>query len=298
MKIVFLGTPKFASIILNKLIENGYKPVLVITAPVLSEVKALADKHNIPVLQPEKIQDTKYKIQDSKPDLIILSAYGQIIPKDILDIPKFGSINMHPSLLPKYRGASPIQSTILNGDKETGATTYLMDEKMDHGPIFSQKKLKISNPGFKELHDRLSELGADLLIETLPKIINKEIKPVSQDELEATYTKIIKKQDGHIKWNLTASEIERQTRAYENWPGTYAFWDGKALKIIKSSVKLLPVENDYPFGKVVISPENEILVATKQNYLKIEKLQIEGKKPMPPKEFLNGHKDITGAILC
>jgi methionyl-tRNA formyltransferase len=308
MKFIFIGTSKFAAIILEKLIENKYKPVLAISAPdkpigrkgaiTPPEVKTVALKNEIPVIQPVKIKDAELEIKKINPDLIILAAYGQIIPESILSIPRYGSFNIHPSLLPKYRGASPIQSAILNGDEKTGVTIYLMDKELDHGPVLAQKQLKITDrTGYFKLLEELAELGSDLLLESIPRIVENKAELIPQNESKASFVKILTKEDGYIKWNKTAEEIERQIRAYENWPTSYSFWDKKALKIIESSAKILPVEKIYPFGKVVVSPENEILVATKENYLKIEKLQIEGKKPMSAKDFLNGYSKIIGSIL-
>lgn len=308
MKFIFIGTSRFAQIVLENLIKNKYEPVLVISAPdkpkgrnkemTPPEVKVVAQKYDIPIIQPIKIKEAEQEIKKLNPDLIILTAYGQIIPEGILSVPRFGAYNIHPSLLPKYRGASPIQSTILNGDKTTGATIYLMDKELDHGPILSQKKVEIPQRiGYFELLDILAEAGSELLLKSLPEISGKNAKMAEQDESKASFVKILKKEDGHIKWNKTADEIDRQIRAYENWPTSFAFLEGKALKIIKSCVKILPVEKDYPCGKVVVSPENELLVATKENYLKIEELQIEGKKPMLSKDFLNGNKEVIGKIL-
>ena len=201
LKIVFMGTPEFGAIILEKLVKTPYKPILVITAPdkpkgrkqILTPppVKQTAQKYDIPVEQPEKIGNWKLKIENLSPDLGIVAAYGQILPKTILDIPKYGFLNVHPSLLPRWRGPSPIQYTILNGDKETGVTIILMNEKMDHGPILAQRELEFSifNFQFPNLCDKLAELGAKLLIETIPKWINGEITPKPQDESKATYTK-------------------------------------------------------------------------------------------------------------
>lgn len=309
MKYIFIGTSRFAEVILENLIKNGHEPVLVISAPdkpkgrnkimTPPEVKVTAQKYNIPVFQPIKIKEAEGEIGKLNPDLIILTAYGQIIPESILNIPKYGSFNIHPSLLPKYRGAAPIQSAILNGDDETGVTIYLMDKELDHGPILSQKKLEMKESiGYFKLLEALAELGSGLLLESLPQMASKDRKLTPQNESKASFVKILTKEDGHIKWNKTADEIERQVRAYENWPGSYALLEGKSLKIIESSVKLLPVKEDYPFGKIVISPESELLVATGENYLKVEKLQIEGKKPMSAKDFLNGNTNIIGKILC
>jgi len=271
-----MGTPEFGEIILEGLVKNDYKPILVITAPDKSvgrkqiltstPVKKIAKKYNIPVVhQPEEVKKIK-------PDLIIVAAYGQILPKEILEIPKYGCLNVHPSLLPKYRGASPIQTTILNGDKETGVTIILMDEKMDHGPILGQRELEFSifNFQFSKLHDKLAELGVKLLIETIPKWINGKIKPKPQDESKATYTKVLKKEDGKVDWSKSAQEIERQVRAFYPWPGAFFFIKHKG-KILR--VKIL---------KADISKEDKLI---------IKKIQPEGKKPMSFEEFKRGHHD-------
>ncbi len=282
MKIIFMGTPEFGAIILDKLCQTSLKPILVITAPdkpvgrkqiiTPPPVKVLAQKYNIQVAQPEKILNLKSLIFNLKPDLIVVAAYGQILPKEILEIPKYGCLNVHPSLLPKYRGSSPIQYTILNGDKKTGVTIMLMDEKMDHGPIITNCELRIANYKYtlKGLEKKLANLGANLLIETIPKWIQGKIKPKPQNELEATYTKIIKKQDGKIDWQKSAQEIERQIRAFNPWPGTYTIYNKKRLKILKTEILK---------GRLII-----------------KKVQLEGKRPMNFKDFLNGHPDFLSTI--
>jgi methionyl-tRNA formyltransferase len=328
MKIIFIGTPEFGAIILEGLIKANFEPVLVITTPdkpvgrkqiiTPPPVKLLAEKYEIPILQPEKLQVISYKLQEIKPDLIIVAAYGQIIPRDILDIPKYGCLNIHPSLLPKHRGASPIQYAILNGDKKTGVTIMLMDEKMDHGPILAKREWEIPNPKsqitnksqilnskitYEELHNKLADLGAKLLIETIPKWINKEIKPTSQDDSRATYTKIIKKEDGKIDWKKPAEEIERKIRAFDPWPGAFTRFKIKDLrfttfKILKADV--LEQTKNGPFGepgKTFLAPDDKIAVQTGKDFLIIEKLQQEGKKPMTSEEFLRGHLDFIGKIL-
>jgi len=328
IKILFLGTPNFAAIVLEKMIEGGYIPTMVITAPdkpvgrkqvlTTSPVKVLAEKNKIPVSQPAKILDSKFYILNSKPNLIVLAAYGQIIPKEILEIPKFGCLNVHPSLLPKYRGASPIQATILNGDQETGVTIMLMDEKFDSGPIIQNKKLNLKNkkPTYPELTEELANFGAELLIETLPKWINGEIKAIPQDDKKATFTKIINKEDGKIDWQKSAEEIERMTRAFNPWPTTYTEFrikniEYRKLKIIKASV--LKTENKKEPGMVFLipstgsvsiqseaeglTPDKIIAVACGKNALILEQLQLEGKKIMTAREFLNGHQEIIGQIL-
>ncbi len=280
-KIIFLGTPEFGAIILTELIKSGHKPFLVITEPdkpigrnqtmTPPPVKVLAEKYKIVVVQPERIKDCKLEIKNLGPDLGIIAAYGQILPKDILDIPQYGFINVHPSLLPKYRGPSPIQSAILTGDEKTGATIMRVAEKMDSGPILSQKEITISqNETFTSLHNKLADLGAKLLIESIPKLLAGKLPPMSQDETKATYTKIIKKEDGEIDWNKSAKEIDGQIRAFSPWPGTYTIYKGKRLKIIKA-------ENIS--GQLII-----------------KEVQLEGAKPMEVDDFLRGHPDFRDIV--
>lgn len=241
MKTIFLGKGEFGEIVLKGLIENKYKPVLVYDFN---------------------------KIEKLKPDLVVVASYGKIIPKKILEIPKYGSLNIHPSLLPKYRGPSPIQTTILNGDKKTGVTIILMDEKIDHGEIISSSKLLISKKiTYQELSKELAQLGVKLLIETIPKWISGEIKQKPQDESKATYTKILKREDGKIDWSKPAQEIERQIRAFNPWPGTFTFIKHKdktlRIKVLEANVK--------------------------DNKLIIKRLQPEGKKAMTFEEFKRGY---------
>jgi len=293
IKIIFIGTPKFGAIILEGLVKNIYKPVLVITAPdkpagrkqILTppEVKLVAQKYNIPIAQPSKIEDLKSEIKNLRPDLIILSAYNQILPKEILEIPKYDSLNTHPSLLPKYRGPSPIQTAILNGDKETGITIYLMDEKIDQGPIISNIQYPISKKIFyQDLEKELAELGVKLLIKTIPKWIKGEIKSKPQDESKASFTKIIKKEDGKIDWQKSAEEIERQIRAFYSWPGSFTFFK-KNNKILR--VKILEAD--------VLKTEDlkQLCIKCGKDYLTIKKLQPEGKKPITAEEFKRGYHE-------
>lgn len=279
LKIIFMGTPEFGAIILEGLVKNDYKPILVITAPdkpvgrkqtlTSTPVKKIAKKYNIPVVHQLE------EIKKIKPDLIIVAAYGQILPKEILEMPKYGCLNVHPSLLPKYRGASPIQTTILNGDKETGVTIILMDEKMDHGPIIAQTKYKIPDDiNHKELDSTLAKQGATLLVKTLPKWINGEIEAKAQDEPKATYTKVLKKEDGKIDWSKSAGEIEKQIRAFYPWPGAFTFIKHKG-KVLR--VKIL---------KADISKEDKLI---------IKKIQPEGKKAMSFEEFKRGYHDFNPA---
>lgn len=254
IRVVFFGTPNFAVPILKELLEHDFKPMAVITAPdkpvgrkqeiVPPPIKILARENNIPVFQPETKEELLAQTINLKPDLIILAAYGKILPKEILDMPKYGAINVHPSLLPKYRGASPIQFAILNGEEETGTTIMLMNEKVDEGPILSQEKIKIAvDETYESLEKKLSDISAKLLIKTLDRwIILKEmsnltkdaLKPQEQDNSEASYTKILNKKDGQINWQKPAIEIERQIRAFYPWPGSFTSFTPKSLKKKKS----------------------------------------------------------------
>jgi len=310
MKIVFMGTPEFGAIILEGLVKDDYKPALVITEPdkpvgrkqiiTPPPVKVTARKNNIEILQPVKILDSKFYILDSKPDLIIVAAYGQILPKDILEIPKYGCLNVHPSLLPRWRGPSPIQFAILNGDEETGVTIMKITEKMDAGPVLTNSKLPILNSSitYEELHNKLAKEGAKLLLETIPKWLKGEIKPAAQDESKVTFSKILTRKDGEIDWQKPAEEIERQVRAFSFWPGTSALLDAKNLKIIKTSV--MEQTKNGPFGtpgKTFLAPDDKIAVQTGKGFLIIERLQLEGKNPVSTADFLKGYKDFIGKIL-
>lgn len=278
VKIIFIGTPEFGAIILEKLMANGYSPVAVITASdkpagrkqiiTPPPTKISAQKYNIPVLQPEILANYKLEITNYKPDLIVVAAYGQILPQEILEIPKHGCLNVHPSLLPKYRGATPIQSAILNGDKETGVTIMLMDEGMDTGPILTQRKTIIGpQETAKQLHDRLAQLGSELLIDVIPDWVNGKIEPILQNEKEATYTKILTRNDGEIDWEKSPQEIDRQVRAYNPWPGTFAFWKRK-----KKTIQLKILQTGLEKNKLIIKT-----------------VQPEGKKPMSFQDFLRGN---------
>ena len=277
IKIVFIGTPEFGAVILEALCHANMAPVLVVTEtdkPVGRKkiitpppVKIVAEKHNISILQLETMSGgpTSFQIE-GKPDLIAVASYGKILPKEILEIPKHGCLNVHPSLLPKYRGATPVQSAILNGDKETGVTIMLMDEQIDHGPIIAQRKITVgTNETYLQLHDRLAELGASLLIDTIPDWIGGKIKLTPQDEAHATYTKILTREDGEIDWRKSPQEIDRQIRALNPWPGVYTVQKKKRIKILKAMI-----EN----GKLLI-----------------KQVQPEGKKPISFEDFKRGYSD-------
>lgn len=302
-----MGTPDFSVPVLNALIEN-FNVIAVVTQPdkkvgrkqVLtpSPVKKVALANKLEVLQPDKVRGNAEFIRRLKklsPDLIVVAAYGLILPKEILDIPKYKVINVHASLLPKYRGASPIQAAILNGDKETGITIMLVNEEMDEGPMLAQKTITINdNDNFGSLYNKLSVLGANLLLETLPKYLSGQILSIPQDDSKATYFPKITKEMGKIDWHKSASEIERQIRAFTPWPGSFTLWNNKVLKIHK--VKYNNNNYNYNIGEMFKLNEG-IGIKCGQGALEILELQLEGKKPMTDKEFLNGYPKIIGSIL-
>lgn len=324
LNIVFMGTPEFAVPILKALTESEFKPKAVITAPdkpagrgnevTPSPIKISAQQNEIPVFQPDGKEALLKQTTELKPDLIIVTAYGKILPKEIIELPKYGVINVHPSLLPKYRGPSPIQFAILEGDEETGVTIMLVDEKMDEGPILSQQMVKIEKDETSAtLEKKLSDISARLLIRTLnhwvvlkemPQAAQNLIQPQKQDNLKATYTKILTKQDGKIIWTKTAKEIERQIRAFQPWPGSFTVFKNPklpenenllTLKFLKASV--LEINAEKELGQVFLTSTKKLAVQAGQGVLAIEQLQLEGGKPLNAEDFLNGHPGIIDSVL-
>ena len=253
-----------------------------------SPVKILAEKLNLPVLQPLKARDEKFisGLRELKSDLIVVVAYGQILSQTILDLPKFGCVNVHTSLLPKYRGASPIQSAILNGETETGVTIMKMDAGLDTGGIISQARTPIlPEDNSQTLHDRLAQLGAQLLVETIPDYVAGKILPKPQPAEGASYAAKIKKEDGKIYWNEPAEKIFNRLRAFTPWPGAFTFLNGKLLKIWKAKV----VEKSGRAGEILSADKNGIVVACGKSALRILELQREGGRRLSAQEFLAGN---------
>ncbi|MCP2618414.1 methionyl-tRNA formyltransferase [Candidatus Aminicenantes bacterium AC-335-A11] len=247
MKIVFMGTPEIAIPFFRKLLENGHEIRLVISQPdkpvgrgmkiIPTPVKEFALKNNIPVYQPLKIREDEKaleKIKEVNPELIVVVAYGQIIPPSIIYYPPFGAINVHFSLLPKYRGAAPVQWAILNGERKTGVTIFKLNEKMDEGDILSQREIEIlPDEKASHLENRLSEIGAELLVETISLLKQGKIKPKKQDHSLATYAPRLKKENGIIDWKKDSNIIHRMVRAFDVWPSAYFFMKNKRIKIIE-----------------------------------------------------------------
>ncbi|OGN08171.1 MAG: methionyl-tRNA formyltransferase [Candidatus Yanofskybacteria bacterium RIFCSPHIGHO2_02_FULL_41_11] len=306
--IVFFGTSEFAVPTLEALINVKYEIAAVITRPDKpigrkqalspSPIKILARQKNIKVLQPITLKSDEFfeSFKKFNPDICIVTAYGKIIPSQYIEIPKYGFLNIHPSLLPKYRGPSPIQTAILNGEKEMGVTIIMVDEEVDHGLLLSTIAYSLSSKAYyKEIEKELAELGAKLLIETLPKYIRGEIAPEPQDHSQATFTKILSRENGRINWNEPAEKICNQIRALNPEPGTWTTWNNKVINIPIFNVGYPQVEENKP--GMVIKVNKDIFVATGKGYLKLETIQLEGGREMPVKSFVNGYKDFIGSAL-
>ena len=297
IRIVFMGTPQFAVPALESLIKN-YQVVLVVCQPdkeqgrkkkiIPSPVKELALKNDIEVFQPTKIKEDYQKILDDKPDIIITCAYGQIIPKILLDTPEYGCINIHGSLLPKLRGGAPIHWALINGETETGITIMHMSEKMDAGDIISQAKVKITEDTILDtLYEEMSYLGARLLSETLPSIIEGTAQRKKQDESKVTFGYNITKEDEKIDFSKTGKEIFNQVRGLNSTPGAYANLNGKRMKIfeVKPIKKELTSKN---YGTIEEVSKNSFKVTCKDGYIEVLDIAVEGKKRCKVKDYLNG----------
>ncbi len=303
MKIIFFGGGKFAVPALLALQEN-FEVVLVVTNPEKpvgrqkivfpSAVEEKARELKLPVRIVEKFDDPTIKeIQNQDADIFVVVDYGKIIPDAVIKIPKLGTINVHPSALPKYRGASPLQSAILAGEKETAITVMLIDDEMDHGPILTQKTVKIEpDDTYGSLYGRLSLEYPELLVKTMRQYVSGEIKPQEQNHSQATFTKLLKRSDGKIDWNKSADQILNMIRAYDPWPDTFTIWQNKNLKIFEAEKTL----KKLPAGKVEIE-EDDLLIGTGDLALKILSLQLEGKQKMTAAVFLNGNHSINDAQL-
>ncbi len=308
MKIVFMGTPDFAVGALEALVEAGHEVVAVVTQPdkpkgrgkemQQTPVKVCALKHNIEVFQPVKIKTAEAVevLRGYEADLFVVAAFGQILSKEILDMPKYGCVNIHASLLPKYRGAAPIQWAILDGEKETGVTIMQMNEGLDTGDMLTKVIVPIEDTDTGEsLFDKLAEAGAKLLVETIPQIEAGTLKPEPQDDSLSTYAKMIKKEMGLIDWKKEAIVLERLVRGMNSWPSAYTHFNGKTLKVWEAAVE--GGENKAEPGTVVEVTKNSIKVQTGQDLLVLKQIQLEGKKRMDVAAFLLGYKVEVGTVL-
>mgnify|MGYP001172879861 CR=1 FL=1 len=308
LKIVFMGTPEFGATILLKMINSDISPFLVVTNPdkpagrgkkiQQSIVADVASKNSINVFKPQTMTELEDKMKEVNPDLIVIASYGKIISKNILDIPKYKTINVHPSLLPQYRGPAPIQYAILNNDKKTGVTIMLVEEEMDSGDILKQKEVVLKDKiTYQELSGELALIGGDLLVKTIPDWVSGKIQPKKQGPFP-TYTKILDRFDGRIDWKDPAEKIERQIRAFSPWPGAYAYQKDKIIKVLDADV--LEQTRNGPFGtpgKVYLGSNETIVVQTGKDFLVIKEFQLEGKKAMKTEEYLRGNNSLIGVVL-
>lgn len=309
MRIVFMGTPDFSVPALEALAEAGHKIIAVVTQPdkpkgrgrevQMTPVKIRALEYGIPVYQPQKVRDQSFiqALKGLEADVYVVIAFGQILPKAVLDIPKYGCINIHASLLPRYRGAAPIQWCVIDGEKETGVTTMMMDPGLDTGDMLEKTVIPIEE---KEtggsLHDKLSRAGGALILSTLRKLEEGTLTPVHQSEEGTCYAKMLTKTLGDIDWNQSASAIERLIRGLNPWPSAYTHWKGKTIKIWAADVTeggdTAPADgaaSKHPAGEIVYSDRHRLLVSTGDGLLSIRELQMEGKKRMDIEAFLRGY---------
>ncbi|MCD8123291.1 MAG: methionyl-tRNA formyltransferase [Clostridiales bacterium] len=308
MRIVFMGTPDFSVPTLKSLLDSRHQVIAVVTQPdkpkgrgravAMSPVKECALEHGIPVYQPVRARDETFirEMEALAPDVMVVIAFGQILSQDLLDVPRYGCVNIHASLLPKYRGASPIQWAVLNGDEETGVTTMQMAAGMDTGDILETVTVRLDpKETGGSLFDRLSQLEGNLILSTLERMEQGTIVPQPQNDAEATYVKKIPKTMGEIDWSSDASSIERLVRGLNPWPSAYTHVGGKMLKIWEADV--LPEDasaNIVEPGTVLEASGSSLLVAAGRGVLKITSLQLEGKKRMDTAAFLRGYSLKTG----
>ena len=305
MKIIYMGTPDFAVGALESILAAGHEVLLVITQPdkpqgrgkaeKFTPVKECAVKHDIPVFQPTKIksQESIEYLKQFDADVFVVAAFGQILSQEILDMPKYGCINIHASLLPKYRGSAPIQWVILNKEKETGVTIMQMDAGIDTGDMLLQKSFALTKQDTGEtVHDKLSSLGAEMIVEALSALEAGSLEPVAQSDENTCYAPMLTKSLGCIDWSKDADTIDHYVRGLYPWPGTYTFLEGKKVKLFS----VIPIESQATAkpGEIVAVEKDSIVVATGNGAVVIPELQLEGKKRMPVKDFLLGYKITPG----
>lgn len=314
MRIIFMGTSELSVTILEALVRAGYEIADVYTRadkpagrgrkPAAPRVKEACLRLGLPVYQPATLRNPAEvdRFRSLKPDLAVLAAYGRLIPAEMLDIPPLAFLNVHPSLLPKYRGPSPIVAPILEGDEETGVSIFILEPEMDTGPVLARRSIPISPEDTGEtLSQKLAVLGAELLLETIPRWAKGEISPRPQDHGQATYTHIIKKEEGRLDWGRPAAELWRQVRAFQPWPGAYTNWKGQLLKVLASEPVPAPVDGNP--GMVLLVPDARRAGATLpavqsgQGLLVLRRLQLEGRRPLDAGDFLRGERDFAGSRL-
>lgn len=308
MRVLFMGTPDIAKGCLQKLIDEKYDIIGVVTQPDkpqnrgkklgMPPVKELALKYDIPVYQPIKARDEEFvaTLKELNPDIIVVVAFGQILPKSILDIPKFGCINVHVSLLPKYRGAAPINWVIINGEEKTGVTTMYMDEGLDTGDMILTEEFDLDDEiTAGELHDKMKDRGADVLIETLKQIEKGTAPRIPQNHEEFTYAPMMNKALGEINWSKSAREIHNLVRGVNPWPSAYTTYEGSTMKVWKTEV--LNETSDKEPGTILKVDKDGIRISTKDNVVLVKEIQMPGKKRVLVSEYIKGNNINTNTIL-
>ena len=308
MKIIFMGTPDFSVGTLEALVEAGHEVVLAVTQPdkpkgrgkemQFTPVKECAMKYDIPVFQPRKVREPECieELRKYNADIMVVVAFGQLLPKEILEMTPYGCVNVHASLLPKYRGAAPIQWAIIDGEEVTGVTTMQMNEGLDTGDMLLKVEIPIeAKETGGSLFDKLSDAGAKLCVETLDKLEKKEITPIPQGETTTAYAKMLDKQVGNIDWTKSAVEIERLIRGLTPWPSAYTNWNGKVMKIWDAQG--LEGASDALPGTIAQVDKEAFYVQTGNGFLKVCELQIPGKKRMDAAAFMRGYQVKSGEVL-
>lgn len=310
MRIVFMGTPDFAVPSLEMLVKEGYEVVAAVTQPdkpkgrgnkmAAPPVKEIALKHQIKVLQPEKIKTPEFidQIKALKPDLLITAAYGKILTKELLEVPVYGCINVHGSLLPAYRGAAPINWAVIKGEKKTGITTMYTDVGIDTGDMLLKKELEIGpDMTVGELHDKMAVLGAEVLMESLTALKNGTLQRIPQEDSQSSYAPMMNKELGHIDWNKSAGEIHNLVRGTDPWPGAYTFLLGNRMRVWKTS--LVPGKSDAEDdnGKILKVDDEGILVKCPDGNLLIKEVQFDSSKRMSVGDYIRGHEINAGETL-
>ena len=308
MRIVYMGTPEFAVTVLEGLLNTKHEVGLVATQPDKAKnrgkkiqytpVKEKALEHNIKVLQPEKVRGNEEfleELKDYRPDIIVVAAYGQILPKEVLELPKYGCVNVHASLLPRLRGAAPIQRAIIEGDEETGVTIMQMSEGLDTGDMLAKESIKIGTMNYSMLHDALAEIGARLMVHTLDLIEEGKISPEPQDDSKSSYAKMIFKQEGKIDFTRQPEAVERLIRGLAPWPGAFCEYEDMVMKIWKAQ-PLCENTGKEP-GTIIEVSARGIKIACGDGALLVSEIQIPGKKRVAVSEYLKGNQIKEGIIL-
>jgi len=308
MRLIYMGTPDFAVPPLEMLAEAGHEIAYVVTQPdavrdrgkkvKFSPVKEKAIELGIPVLQPSRIrrnEEFAQTLRDASPDAAIVAAYGKILPKHILDIPKYGCLNIHGSLLPRFRGAAPIQAAIIAGDVETGITIMHMDEGLDTGDMLAKASTPVDSKNCEQLHDELAQMGGRLIVGTLADIEGALANAEKQDDALSTYAPMISKADGHIDFSQSPEEIERRMRAFDPWPGTFAEMNGKTFKLWRAEA--LDEASSAPEGTVIGAGKEGLDIAAGGRVLRVTQLQAPGKKRMETGDYLRGNSIEIGMVL-